>query len=468
MRTLALLLLALLIAAPASADLLIPMDSAQQNHLKAYGLAFKVLKRGQTLSWLLNYRGGSFLIPTNSYAEVEARMMGVSVERVSAADVAEIRRRMEGSNMDEVLLEVPPRIAIYAPPNFQPWDDAVSLALEYAEIDFETIFDAEVLAGGLSAYDWVHLHHEDFTGQYGKFYFNFGRTAWYQEQQQLFEELAAALGYPTVRALKGAVALSIKEYVVGGGFLFAMCSATDTFDIALAGLGVDFAPAIFDGTPVAPGFQELLDFGNCVAFEDFRIEPDPAVYEYSDIDTSNYARLRGAEADYFTLFEFSARARSGADDAHPVAPGGGQRASSARRPDSSAASSRITSSSWPRSRAPTRSSTSTEQSDGAPLPSTAATIPRTTRTRLATRRPIWICIPTVPDTGSSSTTCCSRRHGRNRRRPDRALTTRRMRAAESPGSAGCDAVAAPRSPGGGERIGRRSRPVSACDHGSTV
>ena len=308
MRIVLVLLLALVVATPASAGLLVPMDDAQQNHLKAYGLAFKVLKRGQTLSWLLNYRGGSVLIPNNSYAEVEARMMGVTLERVSATDVAAIRRRMETSNMDEVLLEVPPRIAIYAPPNFQPWDDAVSLALEYAEIDFETIFDAEVLAGGLSAYDWVHLHHEDFTGQYGKFYFNFGRTAWYQEQERLFEELAESLGYPTVRDLKGAVALTIKEYVVGGGFLFAMCLATDTFDIALAGLGVDFTPRVFDGTPVAGGCCEgMLDFGNTVAFEDFTIELDPAVYEYSDIDTSNYSRLRGAEADYFTLFEFSAR-----------------------------------------------------------------------------------------------------------------------------------------------------------------
>lgn len=307
MRILICLLLALSLSAPAAADLLVPMDGAQANHLKAYGLAFKVLKRGQTLSWLLNYRGGAFLIPTNSYAEVEARMMGVTVERVGATDVAAIRRQLETANMDEVLLEVPPRIAIYAPPNFQPWDDAVSLALEYAEIDFETIFDAEVLAGGLSAYDWVHLHHEDFTGQYGKFYFNFGRTAWYQEQQKLFQQLAASLGYPTVRDLKGAVALSIKEYVVGGGFLFAMCSATDTFDIALAGLGVDFAPSVFDGTPVTPGCCDgMLDFGNCVAFEGFRVETDPTVYEYSDIDTSNYASLRGAEADYFTLFEFSA------------------------------------------------------------------------------------------------------------------------------------------------------------------
>ena len=308
MRILVSLLLVIAFVLPARADILVPMDDSQANHLKAYGLAFKVLKRGQTISWLLNYRGGSFLIPTNSYAEVEARMMGVTLERVRATDVAAIRRRMETANMDEVLLEVPPRIAIYAPPNFQPWDDAVSLALEYAEIDFETIFDAEVLAGGLSAYDWVHLHHEDFTGQYGKFYANFGRTQWYQDQQKLFQQLATALGYPTVRQLKGAVALSIKEYVVGGGFLFAMCSATDTFDIALAGLSVDFVPAVFDGTPVAPGCCDgMLDFGNCVAFENFRIETNPTVYEYSDIDTSNYASLRGAEADYFTLFEFSAR-----------------------------------------------------------------------------------------------------------------------------------------------------------------
>jgi hypothetical protein len=308
MRIILSLLLVAAFALPATADILVPMDGTQANHLKAYGLAFKVLKRGQTVSWLLNYRGGSFLIPTNSYAEVEARMMGVTTERVRATDVSAIRREMETANMDEVLLEVPPRIAIYAPPNFQPWDDAVSLALQYAEIDFDTIFDAEVLAGGLSAYDWVHLHHEDFTGQYGKFYFNFGRTQWYQDQQKLFQELAVSLGFPTVRQLKGAVALTIKEYIVGGGFLFAMCSATDTFDIALAGLAVDFVPAVFDGTPVAPGCcAGMLDYGNCVAFENFRIETDPAVYEYSDIDTINYASLRGAEADYFTLFEFSAR-----------------------------------------------------------------------------------------------------------------------------------------------------------------
>jgi hypothetical protein len=307
MRILIALLLTLTLVAPASADLLVPMDDAQQNHLKAYGLAFKVLKRGQTLSWLLNYRGGSFLIPTNSYAEVEARMMGVTVERIGATDVSEIRRRIETSNMDEVLLEVPPRIAIYAPPNFQPWDDAVSLALEYAEIDFETIFDAEVLAGGLGAYDWVHLHHEDFTGQYGKFYANFGLEPWYLEQKHFHEELATELGFPTVWQLKHAVAATIREYVEQGGFLFAMCSATDTIDIALAWLATDIVPAPFDDTPYDPGFRTKVDYEGTFAFQDFKLTTNPMIYEFSDIDTSNYAMMRGAMADYFTLFAFAAK-----------------------------------------------------------------------------------------------------------------------------------------------------------------
>ena len=303
------LTLAMLVAvAPVrAAELLVPMDGSQTNHLKAYGLAFKVLKKGQPISWMLNYRGGSFLMPASGFVDVEARLMGVKTERVSAGDAAAIRRTVAEENMDEVLLEVPPRIAIYAPPNHQPWDDAVTLALTYAEIDFDTIFDTEVLAGELANYDWLHLHHEDFTGQYGKFYMNFGRTQWYQEQQHFMETLAGSLGFRSVRELKGAVALTIKEYVNGGGFLFAMCSATDTIDISLAALGVDFVPSIFDGTPVEPNAQERLDFGRCMAFEDFRLQIDPAVYEYSNIDTSNYASMRGAEADYFTLFEFSAK-----------------------------------------------------------------------------------------------------------------------------------------------------------------
>jgi hypothetical protein len=310
-RLLLSVLVVLTIATPVTANaaqLLVPMDETQTNHLKAYGLAFKVLKKGQPISWMLNYRGGSFLMPASGFVDVEARLMGVKLERVSAADVAAIRRTVAEENMDEVLLEVPPRIAIYAPPNHQPWDDAVTLALTYAEIDFDTIFDTEVLAGELAEYDWLHLHHEDFTGQYGKFYMNFGRTQWYQEQQRFMEDLAGSLGFATVRELKGAVALRIKEYVSGGGFMFAMCSATDTIDIALAGLGVDFVPSVFDGTPIEAGFSERrLNYDSCLAFENFRIQTDPAVYEYSDIDTSNYASMRGAEADYFTLFEFSAK-----------------------------------------------------------------------------------------------------------------------------------------------------------------
>jgi hypothetical protein len=294
--------------ARAFAEILVPMDATQTNHLKAYGLAFKVLQKGQNVSWMLNYRGGAFLMPSSGFVEVEARLMGVRIERVSAADIAGIRREVDTGNMDEVLLEVPPRIAIYAPPTFQPWDDAVSLALTYAEIDYDIVYDTEVLAGRLADYDWLHLHHEDFTGQYGKFFINFGRTAWYQEQQRYLETLAAGLGYSTVRELKGAVAVTIKEFVVNGGFMFAMCSATDTFDIALAGLGVDFAPSVFDGTPVMPNCCDgMLDFGRTLAFRDFRLELDPAVYEFSTIDTSNYAAMRGAEADYFTLFQFSAK-----------------------------------------------------------------------------------------------------------------------------------------------------------------
>lgn len=305
-----LLLVAVLIGLPGrgSAEILVPMDGSQANHLKAYGLAFKVLQKNQNVSWMLNYRGGAFLMPSSGFVEMEARLMGVTTERVSAADVAQIRREVDQANMDEVLLEVPPRIAIYAPPSFQPWDDAVSLALTYAEIEFDTLYDAELLAGGLAEYDWLHLHHEDFTGQYGKFFINFGRTAWYQETQRYMESLAGTLGYATVREMKAAVTVTIKDFVNNGGFMFAMCSATDTFDIALAGLGVDFAPSVFDGTPVEPGCCDgRLDYTRTLAFQNFRLELDPAVYEFSTIDTSNYASMRGAEADYFTLFQFSAK-----------------------------------------------------------------------------------------------------------------------------------------------------------------
>ncbi len=304
------LLVAVLIGIPgrSAAEILVPMDGSQTNHLKAYGLAFKVLQKNQNVSWMLNYRGGAFLMPSSGFVEMEARLMGVTTERVSAADVAQIRREVDQANMDEVLLEVPPRIAIYAPPSFQPWDDAVSLALTYAEIEFDTLYDADVLAGGLAEYDWLHLHHEDFTGQYGKFFINFGRTAWYQETQRYMESLAGTLGYATVRDLKAAVTVTIKDFVNNGGFMFAMCSATDTFDIALAGLGVDFAPAVFDGTPVETGCCDgRLDYTRTLAFQNFRLELDPAVYEFSSIDTSNYASMRGAEADYFTLFQFSAK-----------------------------------------------------------------------------------------------------------------------------------------------------------------
>ncbi len=277
-RLLLSVLVVLTIAAPVTADaaqLLVPMDESQTNHLKAYGLAFKVLKKGQPISWMLNYRGGSFLMPASGFVDVEARLMGVKLERVSAADVAAIRRTVAEENMDEVLLEVPPRIAIYAPPNHQPWDDAVTLALTYAEIDFDTIFDTEVLAGELANYDWLHLHHEDFTGQYGKFWASYHNTQWYQDQVREQEEMARANGFQKVSEMKLAVALKIREFASGGGFLFAMCSATDSYDIALAAANTDICEHMYDGDGRDPDYRSKLDFSQTLAFHNFQIEQNP-------------------------------------------------------------------------------------------------------------------------------------------------------------------------------------------------
>ena len=289
--------------------LLIPMDQTQTNHLKAYGLAFWILERGAPVEWLLNYRGGSFVVRDHSLVSQEAQIRGVLCELISEVDAAGIYAEIDQSNMEVIHLEKAPNIAVYTPPNSQPWDDAVTMALEYAEIDYHTLWDSEVLEGGLSEYDWLHLHHEDFTGQYGKFYASFRHESWYQDQRRLYESLARKLGFAKVSAEKKAVARAIRQYVSEGGFLFAMCSATDTFDIALAALGVDIAHQAFDGDPAEPQAQARLDFRNTVAFENFTLEMNPLVYEHSDIDTSpRSGRLvRSAEADYFTLFEFSAK-----------------------------------------------------------------------------------------------------------------------------------------------------------------
>ncbi|UCE04263.1 MAG: asparagine synthetase B [Candidatus Latescibacterota bacterium] len=296
-------------ALPAAAAeyMLIPMDLKQTNHLKAYGLAYHMLTQGIDVEWLLNYRGGSFLARRNAEMELESRVRGVLFTVVGSTEVARIKAEVERENMEVVLLEKAPRLAVYTPPNAQPWDDAVTLALDYAEVPFDKVYDREVLDGDLDQYDWLHLHHEDFTGQFGKFYASYRFAAWYQHDVEVNERLARELGFTKVSDLKKAVASTIRVYVESGGFLFAMCSATDTIDIALAAAGVDVVAREFDHDGVTPGAQSKLQFEHSFAFENFSLEMNPLVYEFSNIDTSNYARLRGPEADYFTLFEFAAK-----------------------------------------------------------------------------------------------------------------------------------------------------------------
>ena len=288
---------------------LVYMDLQQQDHLKAYGIAYWALENGVNVEWLLNYRGGSFLFDSYAGVEKELRIRGVSFKSLSGSEAARIYAQIDEENMDKVLLEKPPKIAIYAPPNKQAWDDAVLLALEYAEIPYEKLWDKKVLQGELSQYDWLHLHHEDFTGQYGKFYGNYRNTDWYKDEVAKNEAMAKELGFSKVSQLKGAVTQVIRDYIRRGGFVFAMCSATDTFDIALASQNVDIVDSVFDGDPVQSGAQSALDYSNTLAFEKFKIDPNPLIYEYSDIDIPpSYApALRGAEADYFSLFEFSAK-----------------------------------------------------------------------------------------------------------------------------------------------------------------
>jgi len=289
--------------------ILINMDLKQADHLKAYGIAYWALEREINVEWLLNFRGGSFLIDFYPALERELRVRGVSYSVIDGGAAAQIYAIIEQENMDVILLETAPKIAIYAPPNKQVWDDAVLLALEYAEVPYEILWDDKVLEGELIKYDWLHLHHEDFTGQYGKFYASYYNTDWYQDQVAKNEAIAKKMGYAKVSELKKAVTRSIKDYIAGGGFMFAMCSATDTFDITLAAQNTDIAAEIYDGDPADPDAQQKLDFSKTLAFENFSLVENPLVYEYSDIDIppSNAPVLRGAEADYFTLFEFSAK-----------------------------------------------------------------------------------------------------------------------------------------------------------------
>ncbi len=298
------------LAQPVAAErLLVNMDIDQPNHLKAYGLAYWALERGLVVEWLLNYRGGSFLFDAYPLIAQEAQIRGVKAKRISAAQAASILAEIDAGNMETVRLEKAPKIAVYTPPNSQPWDDAVTMALEYAQIKYEKIWDEAVLNGKLNDYDWIHLHHEDFSGQYGKFYRSFHRESWYQEQQRLYEALAHRLGYATVAAEKKAIAFKIRDYIAQGGFLFAMCSATDTFDIALASGNTDIVHEVFDHSPIHPQAQQQLDFSQTIAFKDFTLVLDPLEYEHSDIDTTpnDHRLIRTAEAEYFTLFEFSAK-----------------------------------------------------------------------------------------------------------------------------------------------------------------
>lgn len=289
--------------------ILIPMDETQTDHLKAYGVTFWALQHDIDVEWLLNYRGGSFLLDQQDEIIRELRLRNVRFESVPAGGELNIYGTIDANNMDVVLLEKAPEIAVYTPPGKQPWDDAVTLALSYAEVPYDEIWDSDVLDGKLSEYDWLHLHHEDFTGQFGKFYRSYSNATWYREQKVEFERFAAQQGFASVSEEKKTVAERIRDYVVHGGFLFAMCSATDALDIALSAQHIDIVDTPFDGDPLEPGAQEKLNYNNTLAFENFTLIPSPSIYEYSDIDIppSNQPRTRGAEADYFTLFEFSAK-----------------------------------------------------------------------------------------------------------------------------------------------------------------
>ena len=288
---------------------LIPMDAeGQQNHLKAYGITYWTLSKDLKVKWLLNYRGGSFLLPDTEGIRKECTIRGVSYEVLSDAETNEVLEKISSpsQNMEAVILEKAPKIAVYSPKGNQPWDDAVTMVLTFAEIPYETIYDKEVLEDNLILYDWLHLHHEDFTGQYGKFYASYRAAPWYIREKAAAEKRAKALGYQKVSQEKLGVALKIRDYVVGGGFMFAMCSATDSFEIALAAEGVDICEPMFDGDPSEPGYQSKIDYNKTFAFKNFTLERSPNVYEFSSIDMTRNRRI-SKTTDYFTLMDFSAK-----------------------------------------------------------------------------------------------------------------------------------------------------------------
>ncbi|MFK2820772.1 asparagine synthetase B [Flavobacteriaceae sp. LMIT009] len=289
--------------------ILIPMDAeGQKNHLKAYGITYWTLEKQQKVKWLLNYRGGSFLLPDFEEIRKECQIRGVSFEVLSDARTESILEEISSpsKNMDAVVLEKAPKIAVYTPYGKQPWDDAVTMVLTYAEIPYDTIYDEEVLNDALLLYDWLHLHHEDFTGQFGKFYRSYRSAPWYIKEKKEAEALAQKLGYEKVSKSKLDVSLKIRDYVVGGGFMFAMCSATDSFDIALSAEGVDICEPMFDGDGSDPNYQSKIDYSKTFAFTDFILERSPNVYEFSSIDMTQRRRIPKS-TDYFTLMDFSAK-----------------------------------------------------------------------------------------------------------------------------------------------------------------
>jgi hypothetical protein len=289
--------------------MLIPMDeSTQKNHLKAYGVAYVVLSRGETVDWLLNYRGGSFVCDYFQEIEHECKIRDVSYEIMPEAKYTAILTEIADPdvNMDIVRLDKPPKIAVYTPEGKHPWDDAVTMVLTYAEIPFDKVYDDELMKDMLVKYDWLHLHHEDFTGQYGKFYAAYNSAPWYIEDVKKNEAAARRNGFTKVSQLKLAVAKKIKEFVIGGGYLFAMCSATDSYDISLSAEGLDICERIYDGDPADPSAQSKLNFDKCLAFRDFHLKTNPLEYEYSDIDATTTRKVP-FKSDYFTLFSFSAK-----------------------------------------------------------------------------------------------------------------------------------------------------------------
>lgn len=285
------------------------MDESQSNHLKAYGIAYWVLTGEIEVDWMLNYRGGSFMMEYAKPIEEELIIRGVSYEVIPDAKASAIVHQISNPevNMDVVKLVKAPKIAVYSPKNKQPWDDAVTLVLTYAEIPYDVVYDTEIIHGELPLYDWLHMHHEDFTGQYGRFYANYRNHAWYKEQVRFNEELATNLGFSKVSELKLAVASKIRDFTAGGGFLFSMCSGTDSYDIALAASELDICEPMFDGDGTTPNYNSKLDFNKTFAFEDFTLVEDPMVYEFSNIDASQKHNKTPENLDMFTLFDFSAK-----------------------------------------------------------------------------------------------------------------------------------------------------------------